>query len=340
MLPNGETVVSRVTPRKAKPSKIFEDVHFLTHLQSEAGNFFGWPEVLQGLGPLMGLSLLTNFDRVFEWAPRRGFKLSSGRTPYGHRGLTSLGAQKVRNAVYLLEASAGKARCVFATCTVPDLPRHVLDSIHQNWHKAVEIYRLNIRRALQDAQLSGEIVTVTEVQEKRYEGSGLPVLHVHAVFVGVTKTGQFAITRKFHDEAWRRALSSAARLQIKEVKVACNLQRVKHGTARYLAKYMSKGAETIASIAGSEFISWIPKQWWSCSRLLARRIDNETRCIDSLAYWLIDAKNIESMNLWAWHKEVLITLDSGETIHMATIGKLTDRVRDMVHKKSIADGCP
>lgn len=270
----------------------------------------------------LGLSLLPIFDKqTGQWIEASETPKPS-RTRKGLSGITAYGKRMVRNAAYLLESEGGKARCIFATATLPDVPIQQMAILHQHWHKLIEYYRLGIRRELQNQHLSGEIVTVSEIQEKRYKVSGLPILHIHSVFVGVTSIGKFAISTKVHDDIWHRALKAVIAIEASECTAACNLQRVRKSAASYLGKYMSKGASVVMSVVEKGLGEWLPKHWWNCTRSLASRVKGQTRVVSAFADWLNACAETTANSVWLWHRDVLLQMDSGQEFIVAKYGQL------------------
>lgn len=294
----------------------------------------------EAMGAALGLSPLNNFDRcpdLSQDAASADAQSVAGviEPPlrYGVKGITPRGARRVRNACHLIQEAGSRYRTVFATCTVPDYPLEVMASIHQSWHKVIDAYRRKLTRALQKQGLSGESVTVSEIQEKRYERTGIPVLHIHTVFCGVTRAGRWAISIKEHDEMWRESLAIALGHEVTQIGSACNLQRVKKSAEGYLGKYMTKGRQAVSAVVSSGFGGWMPKQWYGLTRSLGHRIDCETRDVRELADWLNDVAEIEGSNVWLWHRDVRIEMGDGQTITIARYGRLnigqTARIRDL-----------
>lgn len=283
------------------------------------------PEEAENILGALGLSTHPIFDSLSS----EGNVVESGdtkrRTRKGGKGITSYGGRMVRNAAHVLQSEAGKGRLVFATVTLPNLPMEQMRVVHENWDQVTEYYRLNIRRMLQRQGLSGEMVTVSEIQEKRYKKTGLPVLHLHSVFVGKTRIGKFAITTEDHDDAWFRACASLIDIERHEISSACNLQRVKKDAGAYLGKYMSKGVKTVEKIAADGFGGWLPKHWWNCTRSLSARVKSQTRRVDDMADWLDSVADLPGNDVWIWHRKVVLTFDDGTDFTVARYGRLSMR---------------
>lgn len=277
------------------------------------------------MASLLGLSSLPIFDKSERDVVKLGQGLHKVRAAKGTLGITSYGKRMVRNAAHLLETESGWGRAIFATVTVPPLPLEKMRILHESWGKLVEYYRLGLRRALQKKGLSGESVTVTEVQEKRYQKTGLPILHLHSVFCGVTAVGRFALTVEDHDRIWFFAMRALIDIERTECTSACNLQRVKKSASGYMAKYLTKGCVAVVSAIKDGFAGWLPKHWWNCSRSLSRRVKSQTRDASTLAEWLNTMADVDGNNVWKWHRDVVLEMSDGHKITIARYGQLTIR---------------
>lgn len=323
--PNGEIAIWKARSFKMDPmpSPQNED---LTEFKMSAYRLYQESRLLlQALACPLGLSLLPIFDKLKRDIIEGVQRVTKPRAAKGSTGITSYGKRMVRNSAYLLEQLGGKARCIFATCTVPPLPVEQMRILHEGWGKVVEYYRLGIRRALQKQGLSGETVTVTEIQEKRYEKTGLPVSHIHSVFIGVTTIGRYAISTEDHDRIWHLALSSVIDIERDECATACNLQRVKKSASGYMAKYLTKGSVAVKAAMDDGFAGWLPKHWWNCSRSLMRRVKSQTRDISPLADWLNSVADIDGQNVWKWHRDVVLDMGNGHLVTIARYGQLSNR---------------
>jgi hypothetical protein len=206
--PNGEAVIWRNKVSKAKP------IDKQTHMESSDWTWACWQlymkdrQTLEAASLFMGLSLVRNFDKLANPSSEQLGPAPEQVKRYGTKGITRSGARTVRNAAYLLEKESGPRCLTFATMTVPALPMAQMAVLHENWSKVTELYRLSIRRVLLDKGLRGEIVSVSEIQEKRYEKTGVPVLHLHSVFRGRLPYGGWALSTKVHDKIVRQSIEA------------------------------------------------------------------------------------------------------------------------------------
>lgn len=321
--PNGEIAIWKQKTFQPEPLPVQPDANAIDRKMSILRLGLHCPDVLSECLLALGLSPHHNFDSLLKegQSPDEGSARSLLR--YGRNGITSYGARRVRNGCHLIERGLPKKCAVFATATVPALPVEDLGRIHERWNKVVETYRRKLARALRSKGLSGESVTVSEIQSKRYERSGIPVLHIHTVFSGRTREGKRAISTEEHDRMWLDALTVGCCGPIPKLRSACNLQWVKESAEGYLGKYMTKGTQIVSELCEAGFEGWLPKQWWAMSRSLSARIDDETRDVTELSEWLNDVAEIEGADVWLWHRDIQVEIFTGQTITVARYGRLS-----------------
>lgn len=269
----------------------------------------------------LGLSHPRNFDKKMPAQAQRGLK-----------GITSLGKRRVRNAAYMLTRENGKQRLTFATVTLPGLTGSQMSRVHKEWHRCIDFYRREVRRVLLSAGLTGEIVGVTEVQEKRYATTGLPVLHAHFVFCGASRSGGWALTPTRHDFIWKKSIEHVLGEPIGALKSACQLKSVTASAEAYLGKYISKGIKAVGAVVRNGFGTWLPKQWWNCSRSLTQRMDSAIARFESGAGWLVNRAADPENDLFAYMSEIVIERPDDVTIHMGYFGRLTPKANSLVRK--------
>lgn len=293
----------------------------------ENRSIYAWLITVKGLGTavkravLMGLSSVPNFDKPVRAVVRSG-----------SRGITALGRRRVRNAAYMLTREAGKNRLTFSTVTLPSLSCEEMTVLHLNWNKVIDRYRLLVSRHLRAGGLTGEIVGVSEVQEKRYESTGFPVLHCHFVFIGRGRGGGWVLSPQRHDYIWRKSLQSVLPLCVPDVTSACQLKSVEKDAEGYLGKYMSKGGLAIAEIVTNGYDWALPLQWWNCSRSLVRRMDSSMRYFTEGAAWLVQKAAEKDEGIWAFYSVVSIEMQDGQFVDVGSYGRLTKQANGQVRE--------
>ena len=342
--PNGECVIWRnrikkaVLARKAPESEASE---FLWHCwqcyQVEREAF--------AVACLhLGLSLVQNFDRLAKPSQDRLIRLpllkgklrkriwsvrlkqfSPMKEPvrrYGLKGISRRAARTIRNAAHLMQESIGRDNLTFATVTVPPLPIEQMSTLHKNWHKVVESYRLAITRRLKDKGVCDDIVIVSEIQQERHEETGIPVLHLHAVFQGRRPFSKWLIDTETHDDIVRAAFERACGPVAVSLKSAAQFQQVHSSAGAYLGKYMSKGRGNVEALIDQGFADWMPKQWWAMTRNIRQEVDKQTLRPDGMAQFLLAAAYANNEEIWRFHGEVTIEIGQNQAYWLATYGQL------------------
>lgn len=319
--PNGELSIHR--PRKFK----------FAPLESPAVNNADSAELnaclVRGYGPsgaiearrALGLSNARNFD-----------KASIKRVRYGLKGLPGGAKRTIRNGAYLLAREAGRRRLTFATVTIPDLEPHEMELVHVGWSKVIDAYRREMARELKRHGLSGELVGVTEIQPGRHSRTGIPSLHGHFLFIGRSVGAGWAISPARHDAIWRAALSVVICMEGVSVSSACQLDSVRERVDLYLAKYMvSKGNELLESVIAAGLEGWLPKQWWSMSRSMSRRVRSSQVIFTHGLSWLMERTGKEK-GIFAFCVPIEVVDNFGIKHCVATYGKLTPQGNALVRK--------
>ena len=105
------------------------------------------------------------------------------RGTYGKHGITNYGKRVLKNSCILLQQRYTRKKLGFATCTLPDMGREVLCVLTENWAQVVQRFFQKARRFHEKRDLPFIYVGCTEIQEKRFVDTGLPVPHLHFVYV-------------------------------------------------------------------------------------------------------------------------------------------------------------
>lgn len=207
----------------------------------------------------IGLSKVANSHRDLEDWPER--------LQRGVKGITSYGQSMVRNAAYLLQQKYGGARLSFLTCTLPGSPEDTLRAAAE-WPEIVRVYLQWLKRRLEKEKLSNAVVSVTEIQSKRFLAEGGMPLHLHVVFQGAHHDYQWCIRPDEFTLAWKRIVSGRVPAMVAQsFASALNVQHVRESARGYLGKYMTKGEEDICRIldANPELIDFLPRTWYNLS---------------------------------------------------------------------------
>ena len=202
-------------------------------------------------------------------APDLGSSLApnSERPPrYGLKGLPSAGRRQVWRSLALLEER--RELLLFWTVTLPEealLQLAKRDSLPAFQDRL----RKELQRQLVAAGAPPLVLGVVELQPGRTMRERRPAPHWHVVFVGrrSRRKGDCYLSFDQLDGVIRSALTSAGVGPV-DLKAAGRTENIRKSVKAYLAKYMSKGSQDVASWPGGPWEALLPRQWWFWSRPL------------------------------------------------------------------------
>lgn len=258
---------------------------------------------------------------------------NSEKTPHGYRGITSRGRRTVRNAVYLLEKDYGKDRLSFLTLTLPPVDIEKQKVISSNWGRIVEHVVKAIRYRLYQEGLPSLICGVTEIQEERQRSLGGCPLHLHFVFVGRHKRKGWAVKPGQIRKSWKDAINNCFPERLRDVSFSTseNIQRVRKSAYRYIAKYLTKGVGTLDKVREDCPGIQLPKQWYTCSQELVKRIYSEIKVPDIHALeLLIYAVKIKDRDIVMCPYEKFLKSKDGRDYLIAGRAWLTEYAKNIV----------
>lgn len=313
--PNRETTISKKKTFKSK---------FKTFKFNERSYRVG--ELIQRIGIAACLEYSGLVRLMFGpglISPKKFRQTSSTRKRTGVDGITSYGRRQLKNGAALVERIAGRSQTTFATCTLPGLPAEDILKLGQNWNKVIDSYKRSMTRLLIKRGLTPNIVIASEIQPKRSEREGIPVLHIHAVFQGRKKGRPWAISTDEHDAVWQNAISAVVGYPVPCPR-ACNMQQVRKSASGYLGKYLSKGVGSTEKWKELGLQDYLPKQWWSMTRSLKTLID-KNKIYRSVSFGEVAhclAGELENDN-WKWFRDFELEWQ-GRNIRMSRYGELTE----------------
>jgi hypothetical protein len=276
--------------------------------------------------------------------------------PKRTRGISSKAQKVIRNCAWLLEEQEGKRNLTFCTITIPPLPEDFRSYLNKNWGDFKRRFIQELTRRLKAVGSSTNIIEVTEIQEKRYAATGQFYLHSHLVWGNSNRTGcrlstaalslrsgankQFAI-----DVSWLRGLlyrllvqdfyksngvttTDASNFfcppfQFPRVEVA----RVRGSVSRYLAKYLSKGASTVARFTTDKGVDVLelPRQWHyvggGLRKVLKKRLRKFGSEVADFLNWVSSNPEL-SKKYFVWSRDICVLWNERE-VKIGVSGKLT-----------------
>ncbi len=266
-------------------------------------------------------------------------KSSQTRGKYGGKGITGYGRKVVVNSSLLLQRKLGRERLGFCTLTLPNFSKEVLGVLCQSWHEITRRFFQKFKRLCEKKNCSPSYVATTEIQEKRYKNTGIPVLHTHFVFQCKRnkRNCDFFFTPDELRRLWIETLYNIVSnkgLQVGKtvfLKNCLHIQVVRKSASNYLGKYISKGANVTRKIIEEGNADMLPSQWWSASSDVKEMFKDSLVCMDAKTcesfFYNLEEYLHEKVFLWANFVEVEI---NGEYIKMGAVGILSDEAYRLI----------
>lgn len=254
------------------------------------------------------------------------------RAKRGRVGISTHGKKLVRNAALRLEREVGKNQLTFLTLTIPGIQQEGALNICRNWAEIVRVFQQRLKRMLQAKDLPGEMVGVTEVQEKRFKITNVPALHLHILFQGRHPYKAWALTPTEIRAAWKDVISPYLPLTNGEFywQAMENVQRVKHSAAGYLGKYMSKGVEVVNALYEVIPDIVLPSCWYLCSNTLRRKVRARITYFTSKTFspfeTMLTSECISESILWL--RPIDLDIGDGRVIRVGYIGRMSYSLLD------------
>lgn len=192
------------------------------------------------------------------------------RGRYGLKGISVNGMRRVREGCYLLQRKHHR-RLGFYTLTCP----YTVSELIWEFNKGIaEIARRFFQDCKKIYEAEGQVwsnVFVYEYQDKRYEETGIPVLHIHYVapcyFRGSTR---FVLSATEIRYLWMLACSQVVGVEA-DTSPSVDAQVIHTSAAGYISKYLSKGGASVSYL--SELCpSQLPSQWWGMTNNVRKAI--------------------------------------------------------------------
>jgi len=275
--PSGRISIGVVpAPKKLKPdvdydAQVPEQLYYERSRWDAFEGLIHEARVVQLDPPSLGLSAVANHHRP---APRR----------YGLKGISANGRNKVYEGAKLLERKYGR-RLGFYTLTCPYIDSSLIYEFNRNIGEIVRRWFQELRRMYEAKACNFRYVAVIEIQSKRFEETGIPVLHIHYIANCYCGHGrEWVLNADEIRYLWMRTVAQVCGVEV-DTSSSVDAQVVKKSASGYLAKYISKGSgvvEFLADIAPSQ----LPRQWWSMSASIRDGLKKLTVQIpQSIAEW-------------------------------------------------------
>lgn len=249
----------------------------------------------------------------------------------GLKGISSYGRKMVRNAADWLTRRYGRHCLTFGTVTIPSCTSEQYVHVARDWSLIVKRFLKSLGRDLTRSQLTPKVVSVTEIQEGRFQNSGIPALHLHFVFVGRTgKKTAWQLKPQRVRELWKRAFLD---LLPEDTNWAAseNLQQVKKSASGYLGKYLTKGSESVRKLVAKGLSNLLPSTWWNCSMELRKDVLKERLSGPDVAEFLERLATCGDTSIFAYLRPIVLEMPDGFKYTVGYCGRITEKYLDMVY---------
>lgn len=203
---------------------------------------------------------------------------------YGSQGITKFGKKSITCFGSIMQKKYRIGCLGFGTCTVPGYSSAILRIIGIQWGEITRRFFQKLRRSCAKKNRAFIYFGVTEIQEKRYRRTGLPVPHLHFGYVcRDNRSSEFYFTAAQTRQFWREAITESinrydSSFEREEVSfdASIDIQLVKKSIGAYMAKYLTKGVKTTAKIIADGYSEMLPKQWWFASMQMKKALKAST----------------------------------------------------------------
>lgn len=158
-----------------------------------------------------------------------------------------------------------------------------MDVVVENWARLVKSFIKELTRELHRKGLPGEIVGVTEIQEKRYKKWGQVAPHLHLIFQG----------RKYWSDFWQISTSRVRDIWNRQIEViigapfyggaTTRIEKPRKSLKAELGKYFTKGGSIIKQIIEDGKGHLLPTGWTICTVSLKNRVKRAIKTLSTIA---------------------------------------------------------
>jgi hypothetical protein len=270
-------------------------------------------------GSNLGLSNVSNSAKDLSHRPR---------TPRGRGGITSHGRRLVRFGATWLQKQVGRSCLSFLTCTLPALPLEELLILLENWSRLMANFKRRLVYHLRKAGLPGQIIGVTEVQERRAEDGGGVPLHIHWVFQGRLPRNTWSLKPGFVAALWRECCGEIiGTLRVDEWNASVRIERILKDTSAYMSKYMSKGSKITKKLIENGWEWLLPSAWYVCTEGIKSTYKKNLYVVtgDQAVFLSRICRECFS-DLFSFQKDIYIDLPNDSQLYVGWVAKLISSV--------------
>lgn len=213
-------------------------------------------------------------------------------------GLTGYMRRLIQSACKVLEAQSPLGTTAFLTCTMPVTDRGEVEQFLKAWPEIQRRYCERLRRKLIQEGLPGELVWVTELQDKRGFLVGYPCPHLHILFQGRhSEMHDWALSKSWVKETWASIIFDVCGIGV-VTSASTRIEQVRKSCARYMSKYLSKGRGGPSLWIGTPWESLLPKRFGRVSNQLRESTLSQVKRLlgEGAFYFVQDQQQLADQN--------------------------------------------
>jgi hypothetical protein len=242
------------------------------------------------------------------------------------KGITSRGKRMVRSGAAILEDKYGRECITFGTATLPPLLAEEIIMVCNGWSDLTRQFFQEVGRLLERRGLSTEYLSVTEIQEKRFDRWGQVMPHLHWLMQGrLNRRSHWLILPGEIQAIWQRLLSNLLGRSI-DCSAATRIEKPRKSLRAELGKYLSKGGAVIKKIVEAGKADLLPSAYYNASQSLKQEV-KQAIVILSGDFCLEFIDSLESLQRQGMLKfrKIMHQFEDGLEICLGFVGFLLDR---------------
>ena len=197
-------------------------------------------------------------------------EFSQEKKRYGLKGIQNTARKLIKESCYALARKLGLSRLGLLTLTIPGLPKPLLRRICCNWQYVIKIFKQKLAREQKQRNCPTALISVTEVQPKRFDLRGEFALHEHIILVNTPSAQEYNyyFTPQEYNALWLETLDFALKKfhspesSSGNAKNCIDIEKLSSNPIKYLSKYISKSEDDCEKAIEQGYEDCLPKQWW------------------------------------------------------------------------------
>lgn len=214
----------------------------------------------------------------------------------------------IRSAGEVLVRRVKRQNVAMLTCTMPYTKADLVRRFLIEWAGIQRQFCQELKRELERRGLPGNLIWVTELQDRRGAAEGYPCPHLHMLFQGRHNGRGWAISPARIKGIWNRIVENACQISF-DGSASTRIEAVRSNAAAYITKYLCKASKGPAQWVGTEWEKFLPKRYARVTGELRKDVDRMTAMLRGAGAYAI-AHDLQHL---ADSGEVALTFSDGSS---------------------------